>query len=167
MMSHAHWLFNKEWKSFSTSKHNFCWMGVVELSSSWVEKSNIYVTILGEILKVQIFSCDFRKASTQNYISLASFRSSPLFPKYISNPITTLCFVNTQNDKLIQKLAGAAPYKMKFSPANAFDPKKPEHENSLHVPKVGHPLCMYPFRTWTWCDFLPSYGNPCYLKYTR
>ena len=132
---------------------------------SW--RSNIYVTILGEILKLQIFSCDFKKASTQNYISLASSRSSPLFPKYISNPITTLCFVNTQNDKLIQKLAGAAPYKMKFSPANAFDPKKPEHENSLHVPKVVHLLCMYPFRTWTWCDFLPSYGKPCYLKYTR
>ena len=106
-----------------------------------------------------VFECDFRKASTQNYISLASSRSSPLFPKYISNPITTLCFVNTQNDKLIQKLAGAAPYKMKFSPANAFDPKKPEHENSLQVYPKWYILfaCSYPFRTWTWCDFFPSY----------
>ena len=49
--------------------------------------------------------------------------------------------MNTQNDKLIQKLAGAAPYKMKFSPANAFDPKKPEHENSLQV----YPKCYILF----------------------
>ena len=98
------------------------------------------IVLLENSVSKGLFECDFRKASTQNCISLASSRSSPLFPKYISNPITTLCFVNTQNDKLIQKLAVAAPYKMKFSPANAFDPKKTEHEKSLtSVFKVVHP----------------------------